>query len=83
MQIILPLHQQGIYLPALLSGDTTFLTDTQFLSLSADAARLPGFHTCVGSGGEKLLPEWYSENGELPFPPPPVSKSHGVRSTLP
>ncbi|KZV27938.1 monodehydroascorbate reductase [Dorcoceras hygrometricum] len=27
------------------------------------AARLPGFHVCVGSGGEKLLPEWYSEKG--------------------
>lgn len=27
------------------------------------AARLPGFHTCVGSGGERLLPEWYSEKG--------------------
>lgn len=27
------------------------------------AARLPGFHTCVGSGGERLLPEWYAENG--------------------
>lgn len=26
-------------------------------------ARLPGFHVCVGSGGEKLLPEWYSEKG--------------------
>ncbi|CAI8602586.1 unnamed protein product [Vicia faba] len=26
-------------------------------------ARLPGFHTCVGSGGERLLPEWYSEKG--------------------
>uniref|UniRef100_A0A0E0ENZ6 monodehydroascorbate reductase (NADH) n=1 Tax=Oryza meridionalis TaxID=40149 RepID=A0A0E0ENZ6_9ORYZ len=28
-----------------------------------NAARLPGFHTCVGSGGERLLPEWYSEKG--------------------
>uniref|UniRef100_A0ACD5ZP00 Uncharacterized protein n=1 Tax=Avena sativa TaxID=4498 RepID=A0ACD5ZP00_AVESA len=28
-----------------------------------NAARLPGFHTCVGSGGEKLLPEWYTEKG--------------------
>ncbi|KAL6838424.1 hypothetical protein ACP4OV_031669 [Aristida adscensionis] len=28
-----------------------------------NAARLPGFHVCVGSGGEKLLPEWYSEKG--------------------
>ncbi|KAL1541372.1 monodehydroascorbate reductase (NADH) [Salvia divinorum] len=26
-------------------------------------ARLPGFHVCVGSGGERLLPEWYMENG--------------------
>eukprot|EP00871_Galdieria_phlegrea_P006055 jgi/Galph1/937/GphlegSOOS_G5671.1 len=26
-------------------------------------ARLPGFHTCVGSGGERLTPEWYQENG--------------------
>ncbi|XP_022144639.1 monodehydroascorbate reductase, seedling isozyme-like [Momordica charantia] len=26
-------------------------------------ARLPGFHVCVGSGGEKLLPEWYKEKG--------------------
>ncbi|XBI37987.1 hypothetical protein VPH35_123161 [Triticum aestivum] len=28
-----------------------------------NAARLPGFHTCVGGGGEKLLPEWYTEKG--------------------
>ncbi|XP_059646724.1 monodehydroascorbate reductase [Cornus florida] len=27
------------------------------------AARLPGFHVCVGSGGERLLPDWYSEKG--------------------
>ncbi|XP_057534344.1 monodehydroascorbate reductase, seedling isozyme-like isoform X1 [Amaranthus tricolor] len=26
-------------------------------------ARLPGFHTCVGSGGERLLPDWYKEKG--------------------
>ncbi|KAF9594982.1 hypothetical protein IFM89_035755 [Coptis chinensis] len=26
-------------------------------------ARLPGFHTCVGSGGERQLPEWYTEKG--------------------
>ncbi|BBH07680.1 monodehydroascorbate reductase 1, partial [Prunus dulcis] len=26
-------------------------------------ARLPGFHVCVGSGGERLLPEWYKEKG--------------------
>ncbi|GIL43701.1 hypothetical protein Vafri_1357 [Volvox africanus] len=27
------------------------------------AARLPGFHTCVGGGGERQAPEWYSEKG--------------------
>ncbi|KGN48244.1 hypothetical protein Csa_003688 [Cucumis sativus] len=26
-------------------------------------ARLPGFHVCVGSGGERLLPDWYKEKG--------------------
>jgi len=26
-------------------------------------ARLPGFHTCVGGGGDRQLPEWYAENG--------------------
>ncbi|KAL6507719.1 hypothetical protein OROGR_023914 [Orobanche gracilis] len=26
-------------------------------------ARLPGFHVCVGSGGERLLPDWYTEKG--------------------
>uniref|UniRef100_A0A7S1LLM9 monodehydroascorbate reductase (NADH) n=1 Tax=Alexandrium catenella TaxID=2925 RepID=A0A7S1LLM9_ALECA len=26
-------------------------------------ARLPGFHTCVGSGGERQTTEWYAEKG--------------------
>eukprot|EP00252_Welwitschia_mirabilis_P015506 TRINITY_DN340_c0_g1_i1.p1 TRINITY_DN340_c0_g1~~TRINITY_DN340_c0_g1_i1.p1 ORF type:complete len:523 (+),score=110.07 TRINITY_DN340_c0_g1_i1:123-1691(+) len=26
-------------------------------------ARLPGFHTCVGSGGERQTAEWYNEKG--------------------
>merc|ERR1719487_2630243 len=26
-------------------------------------ARLPGFHTCVGGGGDRQVPEWYKENG--------------------
>uniref|UniRef100_A0A7S1XE02 monodehydroascorbate reductase (NADH) n=1 Tax=Compsopogon caeruleus TaxID=31354 RepID=A0A7S1XE02_9RHOD len=26
-------------------------------------ARLPGFHTCVGGGGSRQPPEWYTENG--------------------
>lgn len=30
----------------------------------AAPARLPGFHVCVGSGGERQLPEWYKDNGK-------------------
>lgn len=26
-------------------------------------ARLPGFHTCVGGGGDHQTPEWYNEKG--------------------
>merc|ERR1719401_1777498 len=26
-------------------------------------ARLPGFHTCVGGGGERQTSEWYTEKG--------------------
>lgn len=26
-------------------------------------ARLPGFHTCVGGGGERQEPEWYAQKG--------------------
>lgn len=26
-------------------------------------ARLPGFHTCVGGGGERQTPDWYAQNG--------------------
>lgn len=27
------------------------------------APRLPGFHTCVGGGGERQEPEWYKQHG--------------------
>ena len=26
-------------------------------------ARLPGFHSCVGGGGERQLPEFYAQHG--------------------
>jgi hypothetical protein len=29
----------------------------------AGAARLPGFHTCVGGGGERQEPAWYDAKG--------------------
>ncbi|OAY67179.1 Monodehydroascorbate reductase [Ananas comosus] len=34
--------------------------DTFFLKVLQD---FQAFHVCVGSGGERLLPEWYSEKG--------------------
>lgn len=34
-----------------------------YIIFPAGTARLPGFHTCVGSGGERLLPDWYTEKG--------------------
>lgn len=43
---------------------TSFLT-SQNVSWCIGAARLPGFYVCVGGGGERLLPEWYTEKGKL------------------
>merc|ERR1711871_38623 len=31
--------------------------------LAEGGPRLPGFHTCVGAGGERQNPEWYENNG--------------------
>jgi monodehydroascorbate reductase (NADH) len=31
--------------------------------LLPDGPRLPGFHTCVGGGGERQAPDWYKEKG--------------------
>lgn len=31
--------------------------------MAPGAARLPGFHTSVGGGGERQTPEWYKEKG--------------------
>ncbi|XP_022848355.1 monodehydroascorbate reductase-like isoform X2 [Olea europaea var. sylvestris] len=45
-------------------------------------ARLPGFHVCVGSGGEKLLPEWYTEKGISLIPNTEVVKADLASKTL-
>lgn len=39
------------------------LTKAYLFPLDKKPARLPGFHTCVGSGGERLTPDWYKEKG--------------------
>ncbi|PKU81627.1 Monodehydroascorbate reductase [Dendrobium catenatum] len=46
-------------LPSSILRETNLITG----GFNIGAARLPGFHVCVGSGGERLLPEWYSEKG--------------------
>ena len=35
---------------------------------ASGAPRLPGFHACVGGGGEKQTPEWYKEKGKASAP---------------
>ncbi|KAF3790996.1 Monodehydroascorbate reductase 5 [Nymphaea thermarum] len=39
------------------------LTKGYLFPLDKKPARLPGFHTCVGSGGERQTPEWYKDHG--------------------
>ncbi|GAB4857428.1 Monodehydroascorbate reductase, chloroplastic/mitochondrial, variant 2 [Ancistrocladus abbreviatus] len=39
------------------------LTKGYLFPLDKKPPRLPGFHTCVGSGGERQTPEWYKEKG--------------------
>lgn len=39
------------------------LTKAYLFPKEKKPARLPGFHTCVGSGGERQTPEWYQEKG--------------------
>ena len=42
----------------------TFLCATSVVL--AGPARLPGFHTCVGGGGDKHDKSWYEEKGRAP-----------------
>ncbi|XP_057967041.1 monodehydroascorbate reductase, chloroplastic/mitochondrial [Malania oleifera] len=39
------------------------LTKGYLFPLDKKPARLPGFHTCVGSGGDRQPPDWYKEKG--------------------
>ncbi|XP_060206951.1 monodehydroascorbate reductase, chloroplastic/mitochondrial [Lycium barbarum] len=39
------------------------LTKAYLFPLDKKPARLPGFHTCVGAGGERQTPDWYKEQG--------------------
>ncbi|XP_077245471.1 monodehydroascorbate reductase 6 isoform X2 [Tasmannia lanceolata] len=39
------------------------LTKGYLFPLDKKPARLPGFHTCVGSGWERQTPDWYKDHG--------------------
>lgn len=58
----------SFFLPLHCSGERFFkwvhVSISQLFGFAAPA-RLPGFHVCVGSGGERLLPEWYKEKGDF------------------
>lgn len=45
-------------------------------------ARLPGFHTCVGSGGDRQLPEWYHQHGIVAKLGKPVVKFDAASKTV-
>ncbi|XP_050123006.1 monodehydroascorbate reductase, chloroplastic/mitochondrial isoform X2 [Malus sylvestris] len=45
-------------------------------------ARLPGFHTCVGSGGDRQTPDWYKEKGIEMFYEDPVTNVDIEKQTL-
>jgi monodehydroascorbate reductase (NADH) len=45
-------------------------------------ARLPGFHTCVGGGGERQTPDWYKEKGIEVIYEDPVAGADFEKQTL-
>ncbi|XVE64781.1 hypothetical protein DITRI_Ditri07aG0129400 [Diplodiscus trichospermus] len=58
------------------------LTKGYLFPLDKKPARLPGFHTCVGSGGERQTPEWYKEKGIEMIYEDPVTSIDIEKQTL-
>ncbi|XP_030947857.1 monodehydroascorbate reductase, chloroplastic/mitochondrial [Quercus lobata] len=58
------------------------LTKGYLFPLDKKPARLPGFHTCVGSGGERQTPDWYKEKGIEMFYEDPVTGIDIEKQTL-
>ncbi|KAF8379584.1 hypothetical protein HHK36_029025 [Tetracentron sinense] len=58
------------------------LTKAYLFPLDKKPARLPGFHTCVGSGGERQTPDWYKEQGIEMLYEDPVSGLDIEKQTL-
>lgn len=58
------------------------LTKAYLFPLDKKPARLPGFHTCVGSGGERQMPDWYKDQGIEMFYEDPVTGIDIEKQTL-
>ncbi|CAN0910445.1 Monodehydroascorbate reductase, chloroplastic/mitochondrial [Linum grandiflorum] len=58
------------------------LTKGYLFPLDKKPARLPGFHTCVGSGGERQTPDWYKEKGIEMIYQDPVTSVDVEKQTL-
>lgn len=58
------------------------LTKGYLFPLDKKPARLPGFHTCVGSGGERQTPDWYKEKGIETLYKDPVTSLDIEKQTL-
>ncbi|OAY59763.1 hypothetical protein MANES_01G057400v8 [Manihot esculenta] len=58
------------------------LTKGYLFPLDKKPARLPGFHTCVGSGGERQTPDWYKEKGIEMLYEDPVTSVDIEKQTL-
>ncbi|XP_027181328.1 monodehydroascorbate reductase, chloroplastic/mitochondrial isoform X1 [Coffea eugenioides] len=58
------------------------LTKAYLFPLDKKPARLPGFHTCVGSGGERQTPDWYKDQGIEMFYEDPVTGIDIEKQTL-
>ncbi|CAN1743542.1 Monodehydroascorbate reductase, chloroplastic/mitochondrial [Linum perenne] len=58
------------------------LTKAYLFPLDKKPARLPGFHTCVGSGGERQTPDWYKEKGIEMIYQDPVASVDIEKQTL-
>lgn len=58
------------------------LTKAYLFPLDKKPARLPGFHTCVGSGGERQTADWYKEKGIEMFYEDPVTSIDIEKQTL-
>ncbi|KAK4801447.1 hypothetical protein SAY86_021934 [Trapa natans] len=58
------------------------LTKGYLFPLDKKPARLPGFHTCVGSGGERQTPDWYKEKGIEMHYEDPVTRIDAGKQTL-